>query len=69
MGASLGSRRQRQALNLDAKHLPAQEENRAERLILGARGNALVYRQMRRVIAHIFGRDPRVGDALALGAW
>ena len=54
MDATFGSGGQRHALDLDAEDLSAQEQHGAERLILGARGDTLVNRQVRRVIAYIF---------------
>ena len=67
MGTSLGSGGQRQAFNLDAEDFAAEEQNRAECLILGAGGDAPVNRQVRGVIPHGIGRDARVWNALALG--
>jgi hypothetical protein len=60
MAASFGPRCQTQALKLHAEDVAAEQQHRAERLLLRARGDALVHGQVRCVVPRLIGARWRI---------
>ena len=62
--STLGPRREREPLRVQPQHFTAQEQDRAHRLVLRARRDPPVYRQVRQIVANRFGVNLRLGAAL-----
>jgi hypothetical protein len=67
MSAAFGPHGGRQAFHVHSKHLTAQEQDGAQRLILRAGRDALSHRQMGYIIPHRVRLDARMRHALSLG--
>jgi hypothetical protein len=66
MDAAFGPRGESQVLDLETEDFSAEEQHRAERLILRTGRHAAMDRQMGREIADALGLDSRMGHALLL---